>query len=138
MTQANVLVVGNSDGVGLALTQRLLDQGYHVEGISRSVSSIEHAQYRHTLCDVTDPRYVGVLGAIVERVGHIEHAVYCAGIGESTSRHGSTPHGVDCDGNCMDPTYARIMVQVVRFFLGIVPYGTLGYFARCRLGKRTG
>ncbi len=33
----NVLILGNSDGIGLRLTKDLLSKGYNVVGISKSV-----------------------------------------------------------------------------------------------------
>jgi NAD(P)-dependent dehydrogenase (short-subunit alcohol dehydrogenase family) len=32
----HALIVGNSDGIGLALTRRLLGEGWRVTGVSRS------------------------------------------------------------------------------------------------------
>lgn len=32
----HALIVGNSDGIGLALTRRLIDGGWQVTGLSRS------------------------------------------------------------------------------------------------------
>jgi NAD(P)-dependent dehydrogenase (short-subunit alcohol dehydrogenase family) len=36
------VLVGNSDGIGLALTTRLLLAGWQVTGLSRSASSVVH------------------------------------------------------------------------------------------------
>jgi NAD(P)-dependent dehydrogenase (short-subunit alcohol dehydrogenase family) len=38
----SALVIGNSDGIGLALTKLLLAKGWHVRGVSRSASSPLH------------------------------------------------------------------------------------------------
>ncbi|WP_433040376.1 SDR family NAD(P)-dependent oxidoreductase [Dactylosporangium sp. CS-033363] len=68
------LVVGNTDGIGLALTRRLLSQGWSVVGISRRASAVEHASYEHVVADMgTDA---------VPAVGEVDLCVYAAGIGE--------------------------------------------------------
>ena len=47
------LVIGNSDGIGRALTVRLLDERWSVTGVSRRDSGIEHEHYAHRTVDVT-------------------------------------------------------------------------------------
>ncbi len=74
------LVVGNSDGIGLAFTRRLLDLGWRVHGISRSASSIAHDRYEHDIADVTAEEFQSYLSkATGEKV---DLCVYCVGIGE--------------------------------------------------------
>src|SRR5579884_4268933 len=75
------LVIGNSDGIGLALTRRLLALSYQVTGISRRMALIEHPAYRHFVRDVTDPEYRAVLKAILAEQHQLSLCVYCAGIG---------------------------------------------------------
>jgi short-subunit dehydrogenase len=82
VTNQVVLVVGNSDGIGLSLTRLLLGRGYRVEGISRSPSPIEHDRYRHRVLDVAAPDYTKELRCILDQVGNVDHAVYCAGTGQ--------------------------------------------------------
>lgn len=78
-----VMVVGNSDGIGLALTQRLLGRGDEVVGISRSPWPGEAAAtYTHFQLDVTADDYVERLMNIVALWGTPQVVVYCAGIGE--------------------------------------------------------
>lgn len=85
MVNAPIIVVGNSDGIGLGLTQLLLDRGYRVIGLSRSGSPLEHAAYRHSVIDVTATDYTQVLERLVADAGEIAATVYCAGIGERTT-----------------------------------------------------
>lgn len=84
MTEQTVLVIGNSDGIGLAFTKLLLERGFRVQGLSRSLSPIRQERYRHVVVDVTTPEYPLLLQQLVERDGRIDHVVYCAGIGERT------------------------------------------------------
>lgn len=72
MTRA--LIVGNSDGIGLALTHRLLAAGWHVTGISRrpAPAGVSH------VADVTAADYPEVVAA----AGDVDVCVYAAGVGE--------------------------------------------------------
>jgi short-subunit dehydrogenase len=76
-----VLVIGNSDGIGLATTQLLLDRGFPVTGISRRASPLSHDSYTHIVQDVSAPDYARVLRDVVERDGPFAICIYCAGIG---------------------------------------------------------
>jgi len=69
------LIVGNSDGIGLALTRRLLDAGWSVTGVSRSAAPLGD----HHVADVTSPAFPAVLAGI----GDVDLCVYAAGIGET-------------------------------------------------------
>lgn len=77
-----VLVVGNSDGIGLAVTRALLEQGDAVIGISRRVAPVEHAQYVHHVQDVAEPSYRDLLADIIARHPDLSVCIYCAGIGD--------------------------------------------------------
>ncbi len=77
------LVVGNSDGIGLALTRRLLAEGWMVTGISRSPGRVDgEPTYRHVELDVGSASYLVDLSAVCEEIGVIDLCVYCAGVGE--------------------------------------------------------
>jgi NAD(P)-dependent dehydrogenase (short-subunit alcohol dehydrogenase family) len=75
----HALIVGNTDGIGLAVTRRLLDDGWTVTGVSRRVSSIEAAAYTHVVADVTKPDYRDAITALP---GPFDACIYCVGIGE--------------------------------------------------------
>lgn len=76
------LLIGNSDGIGLAVTRRLLDQGWAVTGISRSASPIAATAYDHHVADILDREaYRASLRAAWAE--EIDTVIYCAGIGES-------------------------------------------------------
>ncbi len=79
-------MAGNSDGIGLALTKRLLAAGCTVTGVSRRGSPVSdaghQAAYHHAVVDVATPAYREELAALHERHGPFDSCVYCAGIGE--------------------------------------------------------
>ncbi len=81
------LLIGNSDGIGLALTRRLLERGFPVIGISKSPSPVSHEAYRHTVLDVSLEDYGERLDAAL-RFDRIRLCVYCAGIGDHFSMGG--------------------------------------------------
>jgi short-subunit dehydrogenase len=75
------LVIGNSDGIGLALTRRLLAQGYRVAGISKSISMIDDPNYQHFVRDVADTDYRVLLQEFLAGEPNLNLCVYSAGIG---------------------------------------------------------
>jgi NAD(P)-dependent dehydrogenase (short-subunit alcohol dehydrogenase family) len=91
---SSVLVIGSSDGIGLALVRALLGRGRRVAGVSRSPLSAERlglpseaaAGYRHVIADVRDPAYRDRLSEtvaeIIGELGGVDVCVYCAGVGE--------------------------------------------------------
>jgi len=68
------LIVGNSDGIGLALTRRLLAAGWDVTGLSRSPSPLGE----HRVVDVTSAAFPEAVAS----VGDVDLCVYAAGTGE--------------------------------------------------------
>jgi short-subunit dehydrogenase len=75
------VVVGNSDGIGLALTRLLLAEEWTVTGVSRSPGRLTHHQYRHEVADVGAPDYLDRLTkAIGERDPDL--VVFTVGVGE--------------------------------------------------------
>jgi NAD(P)-dependent dehydrogenase (short-subunit alcohol dehydrogenase family) len=77
----SALIIGNSDGIGLALTERLLGEGWRIVGVSRSASRSSAAGYAHHVVDVTAAEYPARLAAAVSDLS-LDVCVYCAGIGE--------------------------------------------------------
>ena len=75
------LIVGNSDGIGLAATRRLLDRGWDIIGISRSDSPLKKKNYKHHVADVSDSRYPALLEELLGE-GSVDLCFYLAGIGE--------------------------------------------------------
>ncbi len=80
--QQKALIIGNTDGIGLALTVELLRRGWEVAGISRRPSSIDHASYGHIVAGVEDADYPSQLTEVARAFRTLDLCVYCAGIGE--------------------------------------------------------
>lgn len=49
-----VMITGTSQGIGKAIAEHFLANGYSVVGIDRQESSISHSSYLHYVCDVRD------------------------------------------------------------------------------------
>jgi NAD(P)-dependent dehydrogenase (short-subunit alcohol dehydrogenase family) len=75
------LIIGNSDGIGLALTRQLLDRTWQVVGISRSPSPVEHTAYQHVVMDVTNDLFAETIAQALEGVAELKACFYCAGTG---------------------------------------------------------
>lgn len=75
------ILIGNSDGIGLATTGRLLEAGWEIIGISRSESPVANPDYRHYVADVTDSGYSEWIAGIASR-DRFDLCIYFAGIGE--------------------------------------------------------
>lgn len=84
MNQA--LVIGGSDGIGRALTHRLLGEDWTVRVLSRSPYPETHEQCTSEISDVTDPAYPERLGSLPELPDLV---VYAAGIGEELDTPGA-------------------------------------------------
>ncbi len=55
MAQNLAIVTGTSRGIGLALAERLAEEGWSVVGLARGLAPIEHPGYRHWQVDLADP-----------------------------------------------------------------------------------
>jgi short-subunit dehydrogenase len=76
---ATALVIGSSSGIGRALCERLLDDGWAVIGVARR-AGLTRPGYVHVIADVLDAGYRDALAAAIgEQV--IDACVYAAGIG---------------------------------------------------------
>ncbi|MBN1381497.1 MAG: SDR family NAD(P)-dependent oxidoreductase [Deltaproteobacteria bacterium] len=79
--QLKAILIGNSDGIGLAMTKRLLTLGWNVIGVSRSEFPITDSAYDHHIADVRDDNYPEILAELLQR-GPVDLCMYFAGIGE--------------------------------------------------------
>jgi short-subunit dehydrogenase len=80
--KGKALLIGNSDGIGLATTKELLKREWKVVGISRSESPIEDPSYEHIVAEVQDDEYSVILKSVLEKGEPVDLCVFCAGIGE--------------------------------------------------------
>ena len=76
-----ILIIGNSDGIGAAVTRQLVARGDHVVGISRSVSPLGPAGPRHEIHDVASRHLTDLIGRLLREEGGFDTCIYCAGIG---------------------------------------------------------
>ena len=80
----HAVVVGGSDGIGLAVTRKLLDRGWRVAGLSRSPSPIRDLAYTHEVVDVTATHYPAALARSLDSLGRVDLCVYSVGTGART------------------------------------------------------
>lgn len=105
------LLVGNSDGIGLEVTRRLIAHGWQVTGISRSASSVSAPSYVHHVGDVTSPEYPGLLGRLADS-SDFDVCGYFAGIGELVD-----PTNMDGEVDVVDVN----LMGMIRTAAGVVP-----------------
>ncbi len=79
----NILIIGNSDGIGAAVTQALLREGHHVVGVSRSPSPLGQEGPHHIVHDVSAEDYPEKLQQVLKQEGPFDVCIYCAAIGAS-------------------------------------------------------
>lgn len=80
------IVIGNSDGIGLGITKRLLELDWKVAGISRSGLLLNHANYSHITCNVLDEKYTVNLKSIIMHE-QVDLLIFCVGIGELLNKN---------------------------------------------------
>ena len=80
MTQ-NILIIGNSDGIGAAVTRTLLSRGDRIVGISRSANPLGPDGPKHFVQDVAAPDYPNLLHRIIAEEGPFDACIFCAAIG---------------------------------------------------------
>ncbi len=78
---SSILVIGNSDGIGAAVTEALIARGDRVVGVSRSPSPLGDCGPRHEILDVASPEYPELLQRLLFEEGPFDACIYCAGMG---------------------------------------------------------
>lgn len=108
------LMVGNSDGIGLATTMRLLNDGWNILGISKSESPISNKNYHHRVVDVSDSKYTEMLDEILLKYS-LDLCIYFVGIGEliDFSDMSLEPKIIDVNFTSMVKTVAGVIPQMV-------------------------
>ena len=109
------LLIGNSDGIGLATTNRLLEQGWEIVGISRSKSPINNASYNHQIADVSSVDFKEQLDSLI-RNGPFSLCIYFVGIGELLDPvdMSSEAHVIDVNFTGMVKTSAAVIPNMVK------------------------
>ena len=82
---AVALVTGTSEGLGRALAEGLLAEGWIVHGFSRGAQSLAHERFTAHAVDVTDESAVRVAVAAIAATGRIDLLVNNAGAASLTS-----------------------------------------------------
>jgi NAD(P)-dependent dehydrogenase (short-subunit alcohol dehydrogenase family) len=70
------VLTGVSSGIGLAITQRLLAEGWRVHGLSRRPTEIDHPHFHWTECDLSD---LSALEHALEAMPEVDAIVHAAG-----------------------------------------------------------
>jgi len=73
------LITGTSQGLGLALAERLLADGWIVHGFARGTQTLVHASFHGHAVDVTDESAVRAAVATIAEAGRIDLLVNNAG-----------------------------------------------------------
>lgn len=122
--QLKGMLVGNSDGIGLAATKRLLDAGWDIIGVSRSESPISNTAYLHRTSDVSNDNYSDIMEELIKK-GPFDLCIYFAGIGELLDLMDMSGEARIFDVNLtgMVKTAAAMIPQMVRngrgHFIGV-------------------
>jgi len=78
---ATAIVTGTSSGIGEAIAQVLLQNGYNVIGLSRRRGDIRHPQFEHLPCDLSDLTVIDTLQKKLTEIEDLELLVNAAGFG---------------------------------------------------------
>ena len=73
----HAVVTGTSSGIGRAVAERLLRDGYRVTGLDRAAPTLAHAHFRSLEVDLADD---AKRGAVLPQLGGADALVHCAGI----------------------------------------------------------
>ncbi|HEX3762995.1 MAG TPA: SDR family NAD(P)-dependent oxidoreductase [Kofleriaceae bacterium] len=112
MTAGHALIIGNTDGIGLVLTRRLLALGWTVTGVSRRSPVVEAPGFHGAVADVAAADYRATLEALCAARGPFDACVYCAGIGDA----------LDLDALAGDAEVVRVnLVGAVETIAAVVP-----------------
>lgn len=122
--KSKAILIGNSDGIGLATTKRLLAAGWNIIGISRSESPITSENYHHRVADVSETKYSDLMNELVMKE-HFKLCIYFVGIGEILNPMDMSNEAKIIDVNLtgMVKTAAAVIPQMVKnkegHFIGV-------------------
>lgn len=112
------LIIGNGDGIGLALTERLLRNQEFVVGVSRRALGVLGERHTQHVLDVLTPGFSEAIRTVVADSAPIDTLVYCAGIGELYETS-----GVDRDGDTIRVNFAALADTVAAVLPGMRAQG---------------
>lgn len=118
------LIVGNSDGIGLATTKSLLAGNWDIIGISKSESPITNKAYHHRVADVSHSNYPELLNELVSE-GPFILCIYFAGIGELLNPLDMShePKVIDVNLTGMVKTASKVIPEMLKkgrgHFIGV-------------------
>lgn len=75
----SAIVTGATSGIGLAIANMLVDEGYEVYGIGRNFSS--EVRFHGITCDLTDVENLKAIVSYIRSKARISMLVNCAGVG---------------------------------------------------------
>ncbi len=106
-----ILLIGNSDGIGAAVTNALIAQGDQVVGISRSPSPLGLDGPTHVVQDISSPDYPETLGRVVSEEGPFDACIFCAAIGSGLKLPdlSQEAHVVEVNFTAMVRTFAALL-----------------------------
>ena len=107
----NVLLIGNSDGIGAAVTRALVAREDQVVGISRSPSPLGPDGPKHIVQDISSPEYPETLRHIVREEGPFDACIFCAAIGSRLKlpNLSQEAHVIDVNFTAMVHTFAALL-----------------------------
>lgn len=110
--QQKALLIGNSDGIGLATTKRLLSKEWNITGVSRSKSPIEHPAYQHHVADVSNSGYCELIRKLSKETP-FDLCIYFVGIGELLD-----PSNMELEANIIDTN----LTAMVKTASAVIPH----------------
>ena len=113
--QPRAMLVGNSDGIGLATTRRLLEAKWDIIVVSRSASPISSLAYNHRVADVSDRKYSNLIDELLLQ-GPLDLCIYFVGIGELLDPldMSNEPRIIEVNLTGMVKTAAAVIPQMVK------------------------
>lgn len=106
-----VLLIGNSDGIGAAVTTALIARGDQVVGISRSPSPLGPDGPKHVVQDISSSDYPETLGRVVSEEGPFDACIFCAAIGSGLKLPdlSQEAHVIEVNFTSMVRTFAALL-----------------------------
>ena len=73
-------ITGSSSGIGLAIAQKLLADGWRVRGIDRAPATLQDAGYEHSLLDLTDANQATLMSNQWLKEQTLDALIHAAGV----------------------------------------------------------